>query len=267
VIAGARTRPRAKIVATRAAALVLGLAWLPWTASPRALDVWALDVGSGTACVAHGPGIGTWIFDAGSRDRPDVAREALGPLLARLDPGAVSIALSHDDEDHHEALAWVIERYTVALHAGAFPSTLASRLAHDVPRIDLERGGLWLADPPGLPSVRLERGLAMPGNEGSRTLRITWGDAALVLGGDAEAEGLGAWLASTAPGPVDVLLWPHHGSETDGLGPLLEHLRPREVWISAGREPAVGPELERRGVRWRTTEREGVLHTTLTPPE
>src|SRR5207237_1260958 len=92
---------RAGLVARlRAAALLTAVLILPWSLAPRRFELWTLDVGAGTATVLRGPGIGTWIFDAGSRDRPDVAREALAPLLRDLDVGRLGIALSHTDRDH-----------------------------------------------------------------------------------------------------------------------------------------------------------------------
>jgi len=45
--------------------------------------------------------------------------------------------------------------------------------------------------------------------------------------------------------------------------PLLERTPPREVWVSASEPPAIGPELERRGIPWRWTGAEGPLALRL----
>jgi beta-lactamase superfamily II metal-dependent hydrolase len=203
--------------------------------------------------------LGTWIFDAGSRDRPDVAREALGPYLRRLDVGRVSVVLSHSDRDHDSALPWLVERFPPDVWAGALPAHFGERLPHTTRVVDLASGRMRLARS-RYEELWLERGLDVEGNEGSRCLRIHRADGDLVLTGDAEADGLAAWLRS-APNhaPSRLLLWPHHGSDSDRIGALLDATQPREVWISAGLEPAVGPELTRRNVRWSWTARDGPL--------
>ena len=102
------------------------------------------------------------------------------------------------------------------------------------------------------------------GNEGSGTLEIRWRDQLLILSGDAEGEGLATMLdEGWLRGSARLLLYPHHGSETPFLGPLLGRLTPAEVWISSGTPPAVAAELDRRGVAWRGTARDGALSLTL----
>ncbi len=112
--------------------------------------------------------------------------------------------------------------------------------------------------------LELSRGLDVDGNEGSRCLEITWRDERIVLSGDAEAEGLAAWLSSQPRrGPVRMLLFPHHGSDTNLIAPLLAALRPREIWISTAGTPGVARELERRGIPCRFTSVEGPLELVL----
>lgn len=113
------------------------------------------------------------------------------------------------------------------------------------------------------------------GNEGSSILDVRWSPTGppgsphrdpcrIVLCGDAEEHGLAAMLSSRdgrpaalAPGPVDALLLPHHGSKARYLSWLLDHLRPREVWVS-GSDPAVDPEeFRRRGIQLRSTSEVG----------
>ena len=238
---------------------------VPWSAAPRALELVALDVGHGTAVVFRAPGAGTWVFDAGSRDRPGVARAAVGPLLRRWEAAEVSVVLSHGDRDHDGALPWLVERHPPRLHAGALPARLAVRLPHACAVVDAGQGALSLAAGGGL-ALELARGAAVPGNEGSRTLALRWGGARVVLAGDAEQEGLAGWLAGRVPEPARLLLWPHHGSETPWLGRLLAHTRPAEVWVSAAGLPPIAGELDRRGVRWRCTAVDGPLALTLGGP-
>jgi beta-lactamase superfamily II metal-dependent hydrolase len=260
---------------TRASARLAAVAWaallLPWRATAARVEIHALDVGAGTAVVIEGPGLGTWVFDAGSRDRPDVAREALGPLLRRMDPGPLGIVLSHSDRDHDAALPWLVERFPPRVFAGALPAHIGERLPHGTAAIDLATGRAWLpmlaGGAPGVGLV-LERGLDVEGNEGSRVLRVHAGNEEALLCGDAEEEGLRAWLRANSAHagsvrPVRLVLWPHHGSDMDLIEPFLRAIRPAQVWISASGVPPVHADLARRAIVTQCTALCGPLHATL----
>jgi len=251
ILAGWRQRG-----AARAAAAGLGAALLPWITAPRGLQVVALDVGAGTAVALRAPGAGCWLFDMGSRDRPGVARLALGPLLRAWDVGRLGVVVSHGDRDHAGALDWVLERWPDALWVGS-----EGTQGHGDPVLDLPSGRLDLV-PGGEMRLALLRGGPWEGNEGSRTLEVRFGDRRLLLSGDAEAQGLAAMLeAGLLEGPVDVLLLPHHGSHTPHLAPLLEATQPREVWVSCTGVPPTAAELDRRGLPWLATGVHGWLRT------
>lgn len=226
----------------------------------------ALDVGAGTCAVVRAPGLGTWVFDAGSRDRTEVARAALGPLLRALDAGTIGVVVSHADSDHDGAIPWLVARHRVAACAGALPAQAAERLAHSVPRLDVGGGRAALPALQGSchGQAWLERGIDAPGNEGSRSLHLVWGPDEVVLTGDAEAEGLRAWLDLRATDrPLRLLLAPHHGSEVERLGLLLDATRPAEVWVSGPARPPIADELDRRGITWKSTGRDGPLQIAL----
>src|SRR6185436_14682854 len=108
--------------ARRAAALVWGACLLPWSAAPRGLELHLLDVGHGSALVLRAPGLEALVFDAGSRDRRALAREALLPLLARWEVAETSVLLSHPDHDHASGLARLAERVPVERWLGAEPA-------------------------------------------------------------------------------------------------------------------------------------------------
>jgi beta-lactamase superfamily II metal-dependent hydrolase len=220
------------------------------------------------------PGEPCLLFDAGSRDRPRLYREALAPLLARWEVARPRIALSHDDRDHASAFERLALRYAPRSWIGALPPALAAKLPRDCARVDPEGGAVRLDAGGGPLRLSLFRALAMDGNEGSRTLSIELDRTRVLLFGDAEAEGLGAlldsdWLpgrdAPTRVVPVRLLLFPHHGSDTPWLGELLRRTQPREVWISAPSEPAVAAELDRRRLDWSWTGRDGPLRLRMRP--
>jgi len=171
--------------------------------------------------------------------------------------------LSHTDRDHDGALPYVIERYPPSVWAGALPAPCAERLPRATLVFDIATGRAEIPVPSGgrrLSRVVLVRGGEQPGNEGSRSLWIHDAEGALLLCGDANAAGLAGTLSELrGSGALRLLLFPHHGSQTELVSPLLAALTPAEIWISCSGDPPILPELERRGVRWRTTERDGPL--------
>lgn len=264
-------RARVRDRCARTAAIAFAVLLVPWTTAPRELEIHALDVGHGTCCIVRAPGLGTWVFDAGSRDRSEVARAALGPALRAFDPGEIGVVLSHPDRDHDGALPWLASRFDVVCHAGAVPARLAERLPHTARRFDVASGRAVLPSLQGScdeVGLVLERGLDAAGNEGSRTLSIRWFGDEIVLAGDAEAEGLRAWLATRRSGKsARLLLAPHHGSEIERLGLLLDVVDPREVWISGPARPPIAGELERRRIAWSSTGSAGPLVLRLAATE
>ena len=105
---------------------------------------------------------------------------------------------------------------------------MSERLAHDCERIDLRRGRTRLASSADDDfDAYLLRGLEQAGNEGSRSVEVRSGGRRILLCGDAEGEGLLRQLkAGHLEGPYDLVLFPHHGSETPWLGPFLDATRP-----------------------------------------
>ncbi len=248
-------------VARRAAALAWGLCLLPWSAAPRGLELHMLDVGHGSALVLRAPGLEALVFDAGSRDRRGLAREALLPLLARWEVAQASVLLSHPDHDHASGLARLSERVRIARWLGAEPAQGPVRLPHDALEIDLAQGRLHVGAPCPELSLALLRGSEARGNEGSRALEVTWRSERLVLLGDAEEAGLED--LPLASGPLRLILAPHHGSDAPAFGALLERCPPAEVWISASGEPPIARELARRGIEWCWSGRDGPVALCL----
>jgi competence protein ComEC len=244
--------------------------------SARTVEIEALDVGHGT-CVALRVGTAAAVvFDAGSRERPGLQREALEPLLSSWEGMPLWVALSHSDLDHSAAMPWLAGHRAPRVWLGELPAAIDALLPGSTRRIDVERGFARIALGAGARAgldagvgagfdteLVLARGSAGAGNEGSRTLLLRAREQWIMLCGDAEADGLAALLELPLPARVRLLLWPHHGSDTPLLARLLDRVAPQEVWFSAAREPPVAAELARRGIHWRSTHREGPLRLTL----
>jgi hypothetical protein len=58
---------------------------------------------------------------------------------------------------------------------------------------------------------------------------------------------------------VELLLLPHHGSETAPLATLLEAADPDGIWFSSSAVPPLAEELDRRALPWSSTGVEGPL--------
>jgi len=230
--------------AARAAALLWVVLLVPWTAAPRAVEVHALAVGAGSCTVVRGPALGVWIIDAGSRDRRAVAQEALAPLLAAWESTEIHTIATHGDRDHDGALPWVGAHRLPQLHAGHLSKELDRALTATTRHIDTTTGAVRVVQPTrenGRCELWLERGLDREGNEGSRFVRLRTPSQTLLVCGDAEAEGLEAWLEQTPREAVDLLVWPHHGADFLLAQRLLSSVQPAEVWFSSSleRPPAV----------------------------
>lgn len=247
---------------TLALGLALVLGWFlarPSHASPHnGAEFVLLDVGHGTAALLRVPGEDVWLFDAGSKDRVGVAA-CVGEQLRRWDTRDLSVVISHRDRDHSAALPWILARWPARVAAGALEGTPG----WEGRAIDLQRGRVRLPTRGAL-ELFLLRGTDAPGNEGSRCLEIRWGTWRALLTGDAEQEGLAGLLEpGILAGPYDLVLLPHHGSEFPHLDEFLRRCSPREIWISCGAPAALGPELDRRGLNWTSTRREGALWTPM----
>ncbi|MEM9799671.1 MAG: ComEC/Rec2 family competence protein [Planctomycetota bacterium] len=288
LVALAHPSGRAVGISRRAGAGVFAALLAPWPfgaagtivrpVRPRTLEVHVLDVGDGTCAIVRAPRSPTWILDAGSRDRMGVGVDAVGPTLRSLEVGRTRLALSHDHADHARDLPWTARRWPPDLWVGPRPTTrepveVFVDPLNRVRRVQPDPGVVRLTEPSAPLDVRAVWGGDFPGNEGSALLDVRWRSAdgrafRAVLSGDAEAHGLAAMLLGDEDGPwldagpVDLLLLPHHGSDSPELGPLLDHLRPRAAVVSASAPPPAAGELARRGIPLHTTGRSGTLFWT-----
>jgi competence protein ComEC len=251
---------RRSALAARIASAAGALLLLPGGPTPAQGELVALDVGHGSALCLRMPGLPALVFDAGSRDRPGLGRRALAPLLARWDPGSLVLVSSHLDQDHSAALPWLRSRWPVELLAGA-PAWPGSP-----PRHDLFAGRSSLP----LPRCPLPLSLLRAGdgdrNEGSRSLLVELPGTSLLLFGDSVGAGLlGLLDAGLLPARSALALAPHHGSDGPGILPWLDRRPPEAVWISGPAGAPLEAELERRGLPWSSTGRQGWLALEFGP--
>ena len=237
--------------AIRCWGLLLVLSAIVWQLPPvprGQFEVLMADVGQGNAVIIR-TAQHALLYDAGppySEDK-DAGQRVLVPMLARMGLQLDRVILSHRDTDHTGGAAAVLVSHKSA--------DLWSSIEEGHPLASLrtvtrcEAGQAWTWD-----GVRFEVIHPLPSdytavtrsNALSCVLKIeasqvgnlkTDRDARTgraLLMGDIEAPQEAALLARAALAPVDLLLVPHHGSQTSSTQALLEALQPRWALVQAG---------------------------------
>jgi len=192
-------------------------------ATPR-LTCTVCAVGHGSSVLVEFPQGGTLLVDAGSLGSGKAAADAIANVLwsrgrIRLD----GILLSHEDQDHLNALPILCEKFgigrvymTPAMAAGDTPTT---RRLHDlladrgIPVEAVWAGArLTFGDEGSLEILHPPRGgLLGSDNANSLVVLVEWRGRRILLPGDLESPGLEDVLAEE-PVDCDVVLAPHHGS-------------------------------------------------------
>jgi competence protein ComEC len=201
---------------------------------PATGSVWLtlLDVGQGLAAVvltkSH-----ALAFDTGARysERFDMGRAVIEPFLHRQGIRRIDVlVISHGDNDHIGGAQSLLRRFVV----GAIYTSVPQRLT-PARSISCQAGQSWSWD-----GVRFEM-LAPFGHSGPRenddscVLKITGKGGSLLLTGDIERPAERRLLEHHDRSLTgDVLVVPHHGSNTSSTDAFLRKLRPRYALISAG---------------------------------
>ncbi len=222
-------RPRWRS-ATCGAALVLlvfsSVAWC-WPKGPsNRLVVTVLSVGAGSAMVVELPGGQTLLCDAGNTSSYDVGHHTVVPFLrARGIRRIERIYISHPNVDHYSGVPSIVEAIETGLVVvneyfpqRSRPDSTSGRLLEFV----AERGrALEILDPSdpswNVGGVEFELlwpppnlSAAVPTNETSTVLRLTYAGHSILLTGDIEDCAQRAVLEQ-GDLAADVLVLPHHG--------------------------------------------------------
>lgn len=179
-----------------------------------------LPVGHGLAVVLAGQKR-TLSFDLGSGERAprDLVERILFPeLLERHWPVPDRAVESHGDRDHVNGYPFLRKRLalqTLEVAAGE----------------QLEISGL---EPLRVIAYGCRSAKLGVSNDRGHILDVSLGNQRAVLLGDQSGFSLHDLTTRLPPGPIDLLLVPHHGLTTNGLAELLLHLQPRQAWSSSG---------------------------------
>jgi competence protein ComEC len=203
----------------------------PETPAMGSFRLHLLDVGQGLASVAQTHSH-VLVFDAGPRYPGgfDMGAAVVAPFLHQAGVEKIdSLIISHSDNDHIGGAEALIAAFPIAQAYSSAPARLSLPYARLC-----QAGQAWEWDGVRFemlsPIVRLGSD-----NNDSCVLKITAAQGAVLLTADIErpAEAL---LAERSPGKLaaDVLIAPHHGSNTSSSEAFLDLVKPRYIFIPAG---------------------------------
>lgn len=216
-------------------ALVLLLpAFLPGPKVPRdgAFSLTVLDVGQGLATVIQ-TARHVLVFDTGARfsDQFDMGSAVVGPFLraegiSRID----TLLVSHGDNDHIGGAESLLRAFPVTRTYSSAPDAL------EYPAVTTCLSGQgWRWDEVVFEILSPPLASGFGENDRSCVLRVSAKHGSVLLSGDIERRAE-TWLVGRYGNALasDVLVVPHHGSDTSSTVAFVEVVRPRFAVIPAG---------------------------------
>jgi competence protein ComEC len=200
------------------------------------------DVGQGDCTLLAGPDF-TIVIDAGRHDRQDVV-----PHLRAAGVESIDLLIgTHPHADHIGQIPQIMAAFPVAevwmsgdTHTSrtferALDAVLESGAGYHEPRAG-ENHHFGSAYVQVLHPEKVTGNL----NDGSVSVRISFGNVAFVFTGDAEAESELAMLAGASNLRAQILQVGHHGSRTSSTLPFLQAMAPELAIYSAGTDNSYG---------------------------
>jgi competence protein ComEC len=250
-------------------------------ARPQAGEAWftLLDVGQGLAAVVR-TADHALVFDTGpaAGERFDAGSAVIVPFLREAGIGRIdTLIVSHGDMDHRGGAPAVLAQADVKRLLTSVPD----KVPWDRGRAEsCEAGQTWEWD-----GVRFEmlypfRNQSYRGNDASCVLRVRTPKESVLLPGDIEKRSEAALLRDEpARLAADILVAPHHGSNTSSTAEFLQTVRPRYALFATGYRnrygfprPAVVARYAAEGVALLDSARNGAITFHLgaaapSPPE
>ncbi len=203
-------------------------------ARPSLGGVWLtlLDVGQGLAAVVRTQNHAL-VFDTGARysERFDMGTAVVEPFLLSQGIGQIDVlVVSHGDNDHIGGARSLLRRFV----AGRVYTSVPRRLPETDP-VPCYAGQAWNWDQVRFEMLSPFQLSGQRENDESCVLKVTGKHGSLLLTGDIERPAerllLGHYNQILMS---DVLVVPHHGSNTSSTDGLLRQIKPRYALIPAG---------------------------------
>ncbi len=244
----------ARVLAAGYVALTLFVGWQRFNDTrPGPLQITVADVGQGLAVVAQFPNRAVYVIDGGgiAQSPFDMGRFVMAPLLYHAQITHVDrLIMTHFHPDHYPGLAYLAEHFGVhalftngsaaAEHDITWPAIGARFTAAgvhaqvmDVSTHAWTEGGVTIRVLHPVPPVMDNNDAE---NDRSIVLELTYGARKILLTGDIERAAESRLVRSGELHPVDVVVAPHHGSNTSSTPEFVNALQPHTAIISCGRD-------------------------------
>ena len=198
-------------------------------------ELLAADVGQGSAVIVRTAGHAL-MYDAGPRfsRESDAGHRVLVPLLRALDLRLDRLLLSHRDSDHIGGAAALLAMQPSVLVLSSIDGDPEMQGQRAVARCSAGQRWRWDGvDFEVLHPQPKDYDAALRSNAMSCVLRISNGAQSALLTGDIELEQEAQLVAEHALN-VDVLLVPHHGSQSSSSAVFLDTVQPRIALVQSG---------------------------------
>lgn len=248
--------------------LLAPLLWpVPQSLPPGQARITVLDVGQGLAMVVRTANH-SLLYDTGPRFSADfdAGSGVVQPFLRTLGINKLdTLVVSHADNDHRGGLDSILRLVQVKNLLMSAPAPLPEGAQA------CARGQSWQWDGVQFDILYPPIGEGYQGNNSSCVLRIRAGATAALLSGDIERAGE-ATLVSLEGNALasQVLIAPHHGSQSSSTMPFLAAVSPSLVLVSAGYRsqfghpaPQIAQRYETSGIALWNTALSGALEFTL----
>jgi competence protein ComEC len=247
-------------------AAIFLLAWQPARPGFGEFQIWILDVGMGTSILLR-TRHHSLVYDLGpgKPGSPGAGDRVLLPLMRRLRSGAPDlVVVSHADQDHSGGLPALLDAYPQAPIVTGTPAELAEKFALPAATASCHRRQPWRWD--GVEFAFLQALAGDGTNNRSCVLRVD-GEQRVLLAGDIEATREASLVAAYGDSlAADMLLVPHHGSETSSSVQFLDFVAPRHAVFTLSRgnrwgfpSAAVVDRYRARGIRLYDTAGDGAI--------
>nr|VFJ86201.1 MAG: competence protein ComEC [Candidatus Kentron sp. LFY] len=245
---------------------------------PNQGEAWfdLLDVGQGLAAVLR-TREHVLVYDVGPSFSPnfDAGRAIVAPFLRNQGIKSIDrVIISHRDKDHRGGLKGLLAEFPVDTVLANTPSFMEESISigprDTTPcRDDMK----WHWDGIDFRILHPPRGKEASDNDASCVLRISNADSAILLTGDIEHRAERRLIQDHGNKlDADILVVPHHGSNTSSSKAFIEAVKPRYALFSIGYRnrfglpaDAVITRYEQNGTRLLFSDRSGAIGFRLVP--